>query len=209
LITIEHNSNSNLLLEFMAFKGTLEAGDDGCHYAQLDHIHAEFHDYYDLDDIGPLLEVEFICDSEVYYGLGCYLCALEVGFIDVLLDVESQAAEVAGCGSVRPIELEVGIYIAFATCAAKGRSDFNYVHLLVGKWGDPNSDGKICFVREGMQGCSGCPQEARIDFRIFADIEALGGWKCHLSFLISVFIVGLYAVRGVKEGSSIVGAGHA
>ena len=102
----------------MTFKSALETGDNRSNDAHFHHVHAQLHHYQYLHDIRPLLEVKLVRHSKIYDGLRGDLSALQIILVHTFLDIEPQSAEIAGDGSTCPIELEVWIYVSFASGAS-------------------------------------------------------------------------------------------
>ena len=62
--------------------------------------------------------------------MSCHLGTGEVDLVNVLLDSETQAAEVAGDGLSGSVELEVGIDVGYAAVAAKRGGQTDHADLF-------------------------------------------------------------------------------
>lgn len=130
--------------------------------------------------------------------MAAYFRSVDVCPIDVLLHIEAKPAEVAGNSPASPVELEVGVDIGLAPCAAQRRPHLHHTDLVFGEGSDPRSNRKIRLPRQVVQHCAGGTQEGWVQLpgldgeetvrrreRTFAllkvgpfeVLDSIGGWK--------------------------------
>lgn len=102
-------------------------------------MQAELHCHKDFDNICPFFHIELVDYLKVNDQLAADLGAVYVGPIDILLDVEAEAAKIAGDRPARPIELEVGIDVGLATRATQWGAHLHNSDLVLRKWRYPKA----------------------------------------------------------------------
>jgi hypothetical protein len=198
LVAVEHNSDLHLWLELMAFEGTAKAGEYGLKDAELEGVHAQLNHNHHLHDVSALLEVDLVCDSKVDDGLSGNLRALQIGFIDGLIDGEAQSAEVALGRATSAVELEVGVDVGLAAAATQGSTHCCHVHPVAGKGTYPDCERQAVLAGLDMKRHRGGSEEAGVDLGVPGDVEAFGRGEGLLTLPIVLFGVGVEGVGGGK-----------
>ena len=110
-----HNTNFDFFLKTAVFDCTLDALNNGIKNTKFDHYLTEFDTNDDFDNVSSFQVVKFIFNDEIDNSFGCNFGGFHIFFINVFIDLELHATNVASCHFSASIELEIRIYICLTS----------------------------------------------------------------------------------------------